>query len=633
MTSSWLVLSTQWDLTSVQAALNVVISVLSTIGMWAFSRFWWQHASCHILHNEDGVPLSRLLLVSGPGEGWDVLMSLGRRLFAKENWPLLTQIFVVMCVTITSALAGPIAKASLHRGTIITQTNHQVLPALKGEGVYGAIIREDVLWNTTGRALNDANFPLDQLLDKLPTSTSVPWVYAEEEWDPTWTIQCNYTNGVSLQNVTAAGKYTVSEPLEAFPAFKDTYDPAWLNTSEYRLSSGGNVITNWTAPKQFQNVLFFVLIQSDPEAHDRMDHNNETLNLSLTVFHATDIEILYNDTSALPADVDWRPIGSASDVSYSRAECAITRKSSVLDEDRIPWPWTNDTGSIIASYSPYFDDPFTKNALKHKTVVPPTAQELVRFYQVYMATLSTYYSDPMPGVLSSVVDTVELSIAFLVVVLLLAVLTTCVTIRYSLFMRKHKIKIEEICVPDGKLDWIVHAAKISEQEPNSKGPTGAHKKHMNREYLQNSVFGQVTPADSALSKTKSKTSSFARVKSHGFLIEDLHSDRSRSAHHPTATQPDANENTDDDSRTIIAEPSSPLAEWHHIRQTSDVGPGDSTSAESVHHRDIVPGTIHDLGLPPVTQDGSRQGDNPEMSQISRDGAEEHEKMVQRRGTV
>ncbi|KAI4595979.1 hypothetical protein KJ359_006271 [Pestalotiopsis sp. 9143b] len=617
---------------TVQAALNVVISVLSTIGMWAFSRFWWQRVSFRILHTEDGVPLSRLLLVSGPGEGWDVIKSLGRRLLSKENWPLLTQIFVVMCVSVISALSGPIAKASLHRGSTIIQRDQQILPALKGQGLYGALIREDVLWNMTGAALNTAHFPLDQLLDKVPTSSPVPWTYAAEEWDPTWTIRCNYTNGINVPNVTASGEYLISEPLDVFPAFKDTYDPVWLNSSEYRVSSGFNGIADWTAKKQFSNAMFFVLVQSEPETRDRMSYNNETLNLSMSVFYLRDFAVLTGEPSAAWAGVSWRPIGPASDAIYSRAECAITRKASVPDEERIPWPWTNDTLSIVAAYSPYFDDSFTKAALKNQTVGVPTGQDLIRLYQVYMATLSTYYSDPLPGVLSSIVDTVELSIAFLVVVLFLVILTIFVAIRYRLFMRKNKIKIEETCVPDGKIDWIVHAAKISELGSSSKGPANEQKKHNDREYLQNSTFGQVVSAYPATPQADAKTTNFARVKPPRVMIQHMSSNRSSSTYHPALTQADPNGHMDDDSQTIIVAASSPLTESHVIRRTSNIGSDDPNSAQNVHGSSLS-STAHDsISSSANANDYGRLG-APDMRQVSLDDTEGLVTMVPRRETV
>jgi hypothetical protein len=83
MAGLWIVISTRWGLSSVQASLNVIISVLGTIGLWAFTRFWWRRGCTSVLRKDTGVPLHKLFSIAGLGEGWDAAVVLRRQIFAK----------------------------------------------------------------------------------------------------------------------------------------------------------------------------------------------------------------------------------------------------------------------------------------------------------------------------------------------------------------------------------------------------------------------------------------------------------------------------------------------------------------------------------------------------------------------
>jgi hypothetical protein len=462
MASSWIVLSTRWGLTSVQASLNVIISVLSTVGLWAFTRYWWRRGGIQVLRNKNGVPLSRLFTISSPGEAWDVIATLGRQIFAKENWHLLTQLIVVAGITIACALAGPIAKVSLRNGTTIRLRELQILQSVKGAGPFGNLLYSTLIWNDTAQSLNDANFPTNQLLDILPPLQTPPWTYIPEEWDPTWTVTCDYVNNFTLLNLTGSGKGNYFDPLTAFPVFRDTYNQTWLDSAEYRMTADYNSWQDWTQENQTREALFYVIVQSDPEVGDRMMYNNETLRLSLSVLHARDFRVLVDDTSGIRGMSTWFPIGPVGSASYSRAECELTRKPLVQDENRIPWPWTNDTLSIMNGYAHFFHDPFAAAAVKGRGVVPPSAEEMFRFYQVYMASINTFHSDPTPQQLSVVLDTVELSAIFLAMLLLLALLSGWSSLQYAWFLRRNKLQLKDLYVPDGKMEWMIHAVKCSE---------------------------------------------------------------------------------------------------------------------------------------------------------------------------
>jgi hypothetical protein len=114
------VLSTKWSFATVQATLNVLISLLGTIGIWTFSRYWYQRSSSKIIQERD-VALSSLFTFTSPGDAWNLLVLLRQKLFTSRYFPLLVQLVVVLTVTTVTILAGPIARYSLKSETILVQ--------------------------------------------------------------------------------------------------------------------------------------------------------------------------------------------------------------------------------------------------------------------------------------------------------------------------------------------------------------------------------------------------------------------------------------------------------------------------------------------------------------------------------
>lgn len=459
MASVWILLSTHWSLSSVRAALNVIISVLCTVGIWSFSRYWWQRGSSKIVREKRAVPLSALFTFTDPGEGWDLIALLRRQVLAKENWHLLAQLIVVASVTLACMLSGPIAKVSLKSGQTVRQKELQVLQTIKGGGYFGNLVYAEVLWNDTIQSLDQARYPTTQLLDYLPPLTE-PWVYVADEWNPTWSVLCDNTPETEILNLTGSGNYSIYDPLHAFPAYQDTYNPSWLNTSKYRMNSDFGSWEDWSRSDPIRHVMLFVYIQSDPEVDDRMYTNNETLQISISVLHAQNFQALHSDTGGLSGE-SWKPIGPVANASYTRTECNITRKPIVADEDAIPWVWTNDTESIASGLHTYWDYGLENAGGRNLPVSTPSAQDLFRFYQAYIVTTNTNHSLPSRRKVSTWLKTVELSVIFLVVFILLSVLTLWMTGRYFIFLRRHRTEIEEMNVPDGKMGWMIHAAKSS----------------------------------------------------------------------------------------------------------------------------------------------------------------------------
>lgn len=344
--TAWIDVSSRWELTSVQAALNVIISVLGTVGLWAITKHWWQQGRKRMLSPNSNEPLPKFLTVSGLGDVWDVFYIFRKKAFTRGNWHLLFQVAIVVIITALTMFAGPIAKVSLTVTKTIQQQALMGLQAIKGDGDTGNLLNGDVSWNQTIQSLDQAEFPLDQLLDYLPP-TSSPWKYFAAEWTPTWKMSCNPTEETAIANLQASGNVPITRPFDAFPAFKTGFDPIWFNTSQYRTVCQNAAWIDVTFQKPFRDAMFFCVTQSDPLVEERLETNNSTLKIIISVFHLQGFTIANIQDVTWNANPSFVPIGSVDHASYAKVECEVTRSRQVDDESMIPWIWTNDTQSIV----------------------------------------------------------------------------------------------------------------------------------------------------------------------------------------------------------------------------------------------------------------------------------------------
>ena len=476
MTGVWIVLSSRWGFADVQAAVNVVISAIGVIGIWAFSRFWWQQGTKRVLAKPGMVPLSSLFTFTGAGEGWDLITLLRHHLFLKENWHLLFQLIVVLTITLVTMLAGPLARISLRSGYIFQPAEMDVIHAKKGSGAASNLILAPVYWISTIESMARAGFPYDRLMDVVP-SLKDPWVYQEQEWDSSWRANCNFTDETRMDNLVATGNSTLGHPLSAFPALRSTMDQSWLNESLYRINTHWSSSSNFSRIPEVKQWLGFVLISTDPRIEDQMNRNRNPLRLSITALHFQNITLKIKSRQA----TGNFPIGPVGRGRYSRTECLITRKEYVEDENRIPWPWTNATSSIVSGLMETYGFEFLYDVHNGETPLL-SGRDLFRFYQAYMASISIQEPHHTSMKLSTRQSTVELSIVTLALILFVFIMSIWSALRFMYFMLRHKSEIEELYIPDAKLEWMVHAVKNSQH-------TSDELKGSNRVRFQNAVLG------------------------------------------------------------------------------------------------------------------------------------------------
>jgi hypothetical protein len=142
-----------------------------------------------------------------------------------------------------------------------------------------------------------------------------------------------------------------------------------------------------------------------------------------------------------------------------------------------------------------------------------TAEELVRFYQIYMITKDTQSHQPVTRVLSVDTRVVQLSAIFLAVCVCTALLIGVGLARYALFRVLHRTKHR---APHTKLDWLLQTLKSQLPEGvivmSGRGDTKRQRFQAARYGLQ-----EAGRADEQAAWMKSPTFSVDSVENNGLL--------------------------------------------------------------------------------------------------------------------
>ena len=448
MAHFWFILSLRWPLEDVQAVLNVLISVLSAIGIFTFARFCWQSATLH-LTKQRNVPVASLLSLTSPGEAFQVLWFLNfKSLRAKKYRRILFQSLIIFGLSVSAVLSGPIARFASRQGhTVMPVEMHGSLATTTWE----SMVEADVAWNRTKNTLEAAGFPMDQLLDFLP-DMSQPWVYREDEWNNTWRAQCTFDPLTPIA-LNATGNYSHRSWFTEIPGLYEIVPLRFLDlpgawSSAMGTASKGDLYTDV--------LMFFVTtIQRKEGIHFAEDISMELL---ISAIHLHDAPMAPFDSNGT---FGIGPIGKSS---YTRAICDLERSAATINATNIAYP------NLIL---PYYDDTFSQaieehyhatffyQAINNLPLWVPTGEDMFRFYQAYLISKDTQDYRPVTRIISARVPTVELSSVFLAVVILIGFLILTGLIYHSFFLLRYRSAISQM--PESKLDWLLQSLREAER--------------------------------------------------------------------------------------------------------------------------------------------------------------------------
>jgi hypothetical protein len=445
-TSVWVSLPPTWKLQDVQAALNVIVVLLSTLGVFTFARFCWQSNAPKIVRNPNHtVPLSSLLSIDTLGQVFDILFLLRSRIFHRRYSKIFAQSVIVLSLSTTALLSGPIARYSTRNVyTIIPKEIMGFLANRYEPNWLNAILQ----WNTTIISLNQAEFPYNQLLDYLP-DTHVPWVYKPEEWNNSWTMNCKYTY---LTPVTLYDTGNCSTTYSEIPGLDDI-----IPANKY----GSNIWIDRTTTIYGDMIMDALLAIGGTQYnnYDNATHIAYDITIALASVHLHNLSEQMNNSSPC-----YFGTGNVTSAFYTKIECNLKRLVYDPNVINIAYPDSLTPGNInnnlpsseanIANgLIDFYDAQFIRESILNHTITVPTPQDLVRFYQAYTIGKDTKFRQPKSRVLSVRVRVVQLSIIFLIITVLLTILILFGILSYGLFILRYSNILGEM--PLSKLDWIL----------------------------------------------------------------------------------------------------------------------------------------------------------------------------------
>lgn len=504
MQVSWISLPANWTLEDVQAALNVIIGVLSALSIYVFARVCWVGAALRVARHQP-VELSSLTSLNTFGEACDVIVLLKTKILSRRYLKILTQCIVIFTLSAAAIFSGPIAKYSTKRSHVIAQIEVTGWLAVR---YFGSMGYANVQWNQIQTSLDRADFPTDQLLDFLP-DTSVNWIYRAEEWsNSTWSMACNSTPSTPITlidtgncNATRLSHGEIPGMSEVMPKVYDSYDERW---NGFRVNS-----------TLLQDVLMFAY----GEAFLNYDNATDTTYAMSNSIASLSLHDVPNQAD--PNSSCYFAAGNIGAASYARVDCDLTRRQHVQISEDTAFPDCGDVVGLTEAYIHYHQARFNQESISRVPITTITPEDMKRFYQVYMIAKDTEFRNPVTRKLSVVLPNVSLSTVFLVLALLLALLIAAGISRYGLFVLKHRKA--SLLAPEGKLDWILQSVKGDGLNPSTTSSN-----------LRGSVTLTSNKDVSCLSPQERKRTEFE-----GAIYETSSESPSRNSHRSLHQAPDA----------------------------------------------------------------------------------------------
>jgi len=474
MTVLWISLPAFWDLQDVQAALNVVVTVLSAFCVFVFARVCWQTATARVVKNRN-VPLAGLLSVNTVGEVFDVCRLLGLELLSSYYLRILAQCIVVTGLTCVAFASGPIVRFSTRWGTKML---YREVPGLMANRLQSGIAYESVLWNNTWDSLDQAGFPYDQLLDYGPNTTS-HWKYVESQWNSTWHMKCEYTEQTFIALTVVETPCNENTSInDQIPALESIFPENALNKDENgRPYSSAEGYKNDTDNRWSELLMFrtgFAFLRSDNASTIWEDIDVTLVSLHMQGVPGTP----YNETFCA-----YSP-GAVDSAMYTKAYCKL-RKTRPTAPGKyyvdIAFPDNDSLDYLTKAYTSFFQEPIT--------VITP--QNLTRFYQVYQITQDTQVKRPNRRLMNVQLEVVRLSTIFLVVCAASTLLCILGIMRYGVFTLRHWKAVDR--TPQSKLDWMLQSIEKSQAGSPLIPQTSPYQNQQGRRSSRHSVVSMRSP--------------------------------------------------------------------------------------------------------------------------------------------
>jgi len=356
------------------------------------------------------------------------------RIFSRRHVKILVQACLVVFLSFTALVSGPIARYSTRLGHRISDYD---TPGKITWRRHDSILGASVVWNTTTLSLDGANFPYDQLLDYLPDPT-IDWVYDPREWNSSWTLDCDHTELTQIELEDAGNCTSMFDEI-----------PGLTKVISLDKFDRDNVSSWWTAYYE-DGVHKDALLGMGAAKETSIDHATGITNemvIDLAAIHLHKIRMQKNSSSL--CDFGEGPIESAS---YTKIACTVRRIDLNPEQHNIAFPDSATPWLVSRALVQNYQAQFIRESIRDNiTVITPV--DLQRFYQVWVATKDTQNGFPVSRSLSVRLPIVQLSTVFLGFAILTVILIILGIGTYIFTALRYRKIFED--TPQSKLEWMM----------------------------------------------------------------------------------------------------------------------------------------------------------------------------------
>lgn len=452
MALTWISSPVTWTLQNVQAGLSVLVTVLSTLGIFVFVRTCWQTGVQGVARGND-VPLTSLIGLNTLGEALDAVLALRSHLISYAHLHVLLQVLVVVTLSVTALLSGPVSRFSTCEAIVVRP---QDVPGHLAKRSVSEVLHETNAWDKTYRRLDEAQFPRDQLIDYLPDN-DIEWHFDVKQWNNSWRLDCDRTPQTNIV-------------LESTPDCNSTrpgifgLDEAFSFTGHD--SSGYAYYGN---NEDEAGYLYMYLGGMNRTDHVESEVTYRKVSLVLTALHMHEVEPSYNTTCPFR-------IGPATECSFTKIECESLRLDTVADYSNLAYPDVGEREftSIVRALSEYYSSRHMREFISRLPISIIQPDDLIRFYQAYTIVKDTLHSQPVPRRLNVAGTIVQTSTIFLTIAALMTLLNLLGLANSILFARRYPRAVK--AVPRSKIDWMIQSIQEHNSTPASrKSGKGAYR--------------------------------------------------------------------------------------------------------------------------------------------------------------
>jgi hypothetical protein len=452
---AWVVLSSEWRLQDVQAGLNVIINVLCIVFIFTAAQFFW-HLSARRLSRGGDAPISSLFTFTTLGEVMDIGGLLKSQIFDSRYFRILIQSVVVVFFTLASIFAGPISRYSTRAGL---KVDLHPVTGLQAARALSCDVNNNVRQNTIFVRLDEALFPLDQLLDYLP-DVNTDWVYDQEQWNSTYLADCKITPHTSIK-LTVTDTHT-NDSLWLYneiPGLWDVLSPRFRRDNIIHSNFYGGVRNPETGV--WEHVIIWQYADlSSSEVSNEQNASTQQTTISLSAVYMKDAPE-YNITVSNLDTKDWVfGVGDVPEAYYSKVECDLKRNRPVDDNLWEAYPQIRTNCNLAKELDVYYSAGAIKPADGtgiNMDINLPTGESLFRFYQSWMIAKDTYYPFPSTRPTSVRLRTVELSIIFIVICSIILAILLLGLLHWAIVKWRYRKSLDRF--PETKVDWILQSVR------------------------------------------------------------------------------------------------------------------------------------------------------------------------------